>query len=257
MTFLIERLFDLLVAFGLLVALFVPLERTFAARRQPHLRREVRVDLAYFAFQYIAMMGVLLAFNAWLQSAVGGISALSVRALPLPAQAVLALVCGDLLLYWGHRACHRFPLLWRFHAVHHSAQHLDWLAAHREHPLDGLWSQLWLNLPAFLLGVDVAALAPVFVLRGVWAVVVHSNVRMPLGPLGVLLGDPVLHRWHHARVARTAHNFANLAPYLDLVFGTHHRPASEDYLLGMPDAPDQLRLSEAVLGREPQVDRLA
>ena len=68
---------------------------------------------------------------------------------------------------------------------------------------------------------------PVFVLRGLWAVLIHSNLTLPLGPLGLLLGDPVLHRWHHARVARCTHNFANLAPYLDVLFGTHHRPLDE------------------------------
>lgn len=230
-----ERLLDLVTAFGVLTALFVPLERTFAARRQRHLRPQIGLDLTYFAFQYLFMMTVLLAFNAWLQAVVGARLPFSVRALPLPAQAVVAVMCGDLLLYWGHRACHRVPLLWRFHAVHHSATHVDWLAAHREHPLDGLWSQLWLNLPAFLLGVDVVALAPLFVVRGVWAVFVHSNVRLPLGPLGLLLGDPVLHRWHHARVPSTEHNFANLAPYLDVVFGTHHRPEHEDYALGIDE----------------------
>src|SRR5437870_1848271 len=109
---------DGLLAFALLGALFVPLERAFAARAQAHLRPGVWVDLAFFALQYLVMISVLLAFNGWLQTIVP--SVLSVRAWPLPLQALLALVLGDLLLYWSHRACHRVPLLWRFHRVHHS-----------------------------------------------------------------------------------------------------------------------------------------
>jgi sterol desaturase/sphingolipid hydroxylase (fatty acid hydroxylase superfamily) len=240
MSALAERLMDGVLGFALVAAIFVPLERTFTARRQGHLREGAGLDLQYFALQYLVMTGALLAFNRWLQSVVGPLApaaiAGAVHALPLAVQAVLALVAGDVLLYWAHRACHRVPLLWRFHAVHHSVTRLDWLAAHREHPLDGLYSQLWLNLPAIILGVDLAALGPVLVLRGLWAIFVHSNVRVALGPFGVLFGDPALHRWHHARVARCDHNFANLAPYLDVLFGTHHRPASEDYALGI-DGP--------------------
>jgi sterol desaturase/sphingolipid hydroxylase (fatty acid hydroxylase superfamily) len=50
-----------------------------------------------------------------------------------------------------------------------------------------------------------------------------------------LLGAPELHHWHHAR-ANAGHNFANLAPYWDVVFGTHHSPSeAEDYPLGIDE----------------------
>ena len=65
-----------------------------------------------------------------------------------------------------------------------------------------------------------------------WAIFIHSNVRLPLGPLRVLLGAPELHHWHHLRRAH-AQNFANLAPWTDLLFGTYHRPRGpEDWPLG-------------------------
>jgi sterol desaturase/sphingolipid hydroxylase (fatty acid hydroxylase superfamily) len=146
-------------------------------------------------------------------------------------------VLGDVLVYWFHRACHQFDFLWRFHAVHHSAEHLDWLAAHREHPLDGITTQLCQNLPALVLGLRIEWLAALIVLRSAWGIFIHSNVRLPLGPLALVLGAPELHHFHHARVARTAHNFANLAPWLDVVFGTYHRPEGEEtYPLGL-DGP--------------------
>src|SRR5262249_42470844 len=146
---------------------------------------------------------------------------LSIASMPIAAQVVVAVVLGDLIVYWFHRACHAFDFLWRFHAVHHSSEHLDWLAAHREHPFDGVATQICMNLPAIALGVPVRHVAGIAVLRGMWAIFVHSNVRVPLGPLRWILGAPELHHWHHAKVERTAHNFANLAPYLDWIFGTH------------------------------------
>ena len=41
----------------------------------------------------------------------------SVAALPL-----LILLVSDFVQYWTHRAYHEVPLLWRLHAVHHSAK---------------------------------------------------------------------------------------------------------------------------------------
>ena len=73
-------------------------------------------------------------------------------------------------------------------------------------------------------------------LRGTWAIFIHSNVRLPLGPLRYVLGAPELHHWHHARVPRTQHNFANVAPWVDLVFGTFHLPQGEErWALGVVD----------------------
>lgn len=72
--------------------------------------------------------------------------------------------------------------------------------------------------------------------RGAWSILIHSNVRLPLGPLRVLVGAPELHHFHHARVSRTAHNFANLAPWLDLAFGTYHLPTgARTYPLGLSE----------------------
>lgn len=222
-----------------LVALYVPLERAWAARAQKHLRPGIGLDLWYLVWQHALMLSVLVAFNTWLQASVGPLApralTRAIDTLPFLAQVALVVVLGDVLLYWGHRMCHAVPVLWRFHAVHHSVTRLDFVAAYREHPLDGLFSQLCLNLPAFFLGVGVHSVVGLFVLRGAFATFVHANVRMPLGPIGILFGDPVLHRWHHAKVDRCRHNFANVAPYLDLIFGTHHRPADERYELGLSE----------------------
>lgn len=222
----------------LLVLVFGPLERVFPARpEQPVRRPELAIDLAFFLGQYLVFSGVAVAALAGVHALILPLSfETGDAALPLWLKLPLALVLGDLLTYWFHRACHHYPALWRFHAVHHSSEHLDFLAAHREHPLDGVVTQVCVNLPGMLLGLPFAALGGLIVFRGLWAIFIHSNVRVPLGPLRWLLGAPELHHWHHARVARTRHNFANLAPYLDVVFGTYHRPRGpETYALGLTE----------------------
>lgn len=228
-------------AFVSLVALAVviwPLERLFPARRgQPLFRPRWGTDLAFFAGQYLVWVGLAaLAIRAADARLIEPLAPRGLRAgfaaWPLPLQAVAVVVLGDLSVYWFHRACHALPLLWRFHAVHHSAEHLDWLAAHREHPLDGLLTQLAVNAPALVLGFSLGRIAWLIALRGMWAIFVHANVRLPLGPLRVLLGAPELHHWHHVRDA-PVRNFANLAPWTDILFGTYHNPpGTEDWPLG-------------------------
>jgi sterol desaturase/sphingolipid hydroxylase (fatty acid hydroxylase superfamily) len=235
-----QALLAALASFGLLAVVFTPLERVHPARRQRWLRAEWATDACFFFGQYLLWSAASLWVLSWVYDltpafAPAGLAALAGR-LPLWLQVVAAVVLGDLLVYWFHRACHRFGFLWRFHAVHHSAEHLDWLAAHREHPVDGVLTQLCQNLPAFALGLPLEALAGLAVFRGAWGIFIHSNVRLAVGPLRYLLGEPALHHWHHARVPETRHNFANLAPWLDVAFGTYHRPEGEErYPLGLVD----------------------
>jgi sterol desaturase/sphingolipid hydroxylase (fatty acid hydroxylase superfamily) len=221
-----------------LAALFWPLERCFPARSPARLRRpELGLDATYFFAQALVFGRATARFFTVLYLAALDVNttwSAAVRAWPLWLQALCVTVLGDLVVYWWHRACHRFEPLWRFHSVHHTPVALDWVAAHREHPLDGLMTELCISLPAVVLGIDLRAIGALVVFRGLWATFIHSNVRLPLGPLKVLFGAPELHHWHHARVARTRHNFGNLAPYLDVLFGTYLcPPPGERFELGV------------------------
>ncbi|WAS92149.1 sterol desaturase family protein [Nannocystis punicea] len=249
---MIDLLLATAASAAVMAAIYGPLERMFPARpQQAVLRRELAIDAAFFLGQYLVFSAVAVTALTWVDYALVGVWPLSLRTwsmeLPLWIQVVLALVLGDLLTYWFHRACHSWGPLWRFHAVHHSAEELDWLAAHREHPVDGVLTQLCVNLPGIALGLPFAALGGLAMFRGLWAILIHANVQLPLGPLGLVLGAPELHHWHHARVERTRHNFANLAPYLDLLFGTYHRPRGpETYLLGLTEPWPRRYLAQLV-----------
>lgn len=125
-----------------------------------------------------------------------------------------------------------------FHKVHHSAEHLDWLAAHREHPLDTIYTVGLINLPAFVLGFPLQTLVGFIAFRGLWAIYIHSNVRLPTGPLRVLFGAPELHHWHHD-LDRQAGNYANVSPLMDVLFGTYRCPDHEPEAFGIEESsPD-------------------
>ncbi|MEZ4221989.1 MAG: sterol desaturase family protein [Polyangiaceae bacterium] len=229
-----------LIAFAVLFAVFVPLERAFLARPQRVFRREWLTDAAFFAGQYLLWTGLIVSALSSMADLADRLPLAGVRSAiahqPVALQAVEVVLLGDLLVYWGHRLSHRVELLWRFHRVHHTAEHLDWLAAHREHPLDGLYTQVLVNLPAILLGFPVATIAGVAAFRGLWGLFIHSNVQLPLGPLKYVLGSPRLHHWHHDYERGGNVNFANLMPLMDLLFGTYHEPAQEPRRYGIAEA---------------------
>jgi sterol desaturase/sphingolipid hydroxylase (fatty acid hydroxylase superfamily) len=224
------------LSFLFLVVLFWPLEKIFPAKNQRTFRPNWGTDLAFFLGQYLLWGGCVLAalhfFRGWLDGIVPIGFRTAVRLQPWWLQAIEVILLSDLFVYWGHRLQHRVGFLWRFHSIHHSAEHLDWLAAHREHPLDTVYTMGLINLPAFLLGFPLETLAGLLAFRGIWAIYIHSNVRLPIGPLRLLIGAPELHHWHHCR-EREAGNYANISPLMDLLFGTYRCPADEPESFGV------------------------
>jgi len=227
------------ISFFLLAAVFYPLEKAFPARSgQKIFRREWFVDLCFMLGQYLLWGGLVLTalmfVRDWSLQVVPQGFRDGVASQPSWLQAVEVILLSDFFIYWGHRLQHRVTFLWRFHSIHHSAEHLDWLAAHREHPLDGLYTQTIINLPAFLLGFPLETLAGLIAFRGLWAIYIHSNVRLPIGPLRVLIGAPELHHWHHSK-ERESGNYANLSPLMDWIFGTYRCPPHEPQELGIEE----------------------
>jgi sterol desaturase/sphingolipid hydroxylase (fatty acid hydroxylase superfamily) len=238
------------LSFVFLVVVFRPLEVAFPARRgQRFFRPAWFTDLCFFLGQYLLWGGLVLwtlsHFGHWLDGLVPHDFRHAVASQPWWLQAVEVVLLSDLLIYWGHRLQHRVGFLWRFHAVHHSAEHLDWLAAHREHPLDTVYTVGLINLPAFVLGFPLETLAGLIAFRGVWAIYIHSNVRLPTGPLRVLLGAPELHHWHHDR-DRDAGNYANISPLMDVLFGTYRCPAHEPEQFGLREPTPRTYLGQMV-----------
>src|SRR4051812_25951389 len=233
-----------------LVVVFRPLELAFPAKPgQRFFRPGWLLDLCFFLGQYLLWSGLVFWALTYLSRFFGetvptGFRA-QVAAQPFWLQMLEVIVLSDVLIYWGHRLQHRSPFLWRFHSVHHSAEHLDWLAAHREHPLDTIYTVGLINLPAFILGFPLETLTGFIVFRGIWAIYIHSNVRLPIGPLRALVGAPELHHWHHDR-DRDAGNYANISPIMDLLFGTYRCPSHEPEAFGIKGPSPQTYLGHIV-----------
>lgn len=236
---LASAILDAALGFLVLFLIFWPLELSFPAnRRQRFFRPGWITDLCFLVGQYLffnsAVFWVLAHGERLVHALTPQVVRHAVGSLSAWAQALLVIVLGDLLIYWGHRLQHSVGFLWRFHSIHHSAEHLDWLAAHREHPIDAIYTQFLVNLPIFALGFPIRSLAYFAAFRGLWAVFIHCNVRLPIGPLRVLIGAPELHHWHHDR-DRHSGNYANVSPLMDVLFGTYRCPDHEPAALGVSE----------------------
>ena len=230
----------LLFSVAFLLALFWVVEHGFGNKRnRPWRRPRMLVDLGLYVFDAVVtkpinLIVISVAAVALLVPA-GVISWEALKAgqyqgfgplsrLPGWAQFACAFLLGDFLLYWIHRWFHG-RTLWRFHAVHHSSEQLDWLSSVRGHPVNDIVANALLFFPFLLLGFGPGAAASAGPVIGVFALLGHADVDWDWGPFRHVIASPVYHRWHHSKdPAAIDKNFASFLPLWDILFGTHYMP---------------------------------
>ena len=147
------------------------------------------------------------------------------QSLPWVAQFVLMVLVSDFTQYWVHRAFHAVPLLWRFHAVHHSAEQMDWLAGSRLHLVDIAVTRGLTYVPIYVLGFANRRWWRTSIFVSAQATFIHANVRFEWRWLRWILATPRFHHWHHAAEPEAVDtNFAVHLPVLDVLFGTAYLP---------------------------------
>lgn len=200
---------------------------------------QIGPDLAHTLFNKGVVQG-LVAFG----TTVGLVEALSPQGggfwpvhWPLWAQIALGLLVAELGLYWAHRLAHEWPLLWRFHAVHHSARRLWFFNTGRFHFVDTAVSIL-LSQPLLLLaGAPKEVFIWVSAITAFVGMLTHCNIAMRFGPLNYLFNTPVLHRWHHSMELEEGNrNYGENLIVFDLLFGTFYNPdRSPPRIIGIRD----------------------
>ena len=195
---------------------------------------DVRADLLFMltvqvALPYLLSITVVIFLAEQLQAGTLTVEGLWPHQTPVAVQVCLMLLAADFLRYWLHRAFHKFPFMWRYHAVHHSPHRLYWLNVGRFHPIEKAVQFAVDTLPFALLGVSTEVLAAYFVFYAVNGFFQHSNCNVRLGPLNYLVSGPELHRWHHSEFSRESDtNFGNNLIIWDLLFGTRFLPVDRE-----------------------------
>jgi sterol desaturase/sphingolipid hydroxylase (fatty acid hydroxylase superfamily) len=154
----------------------------------------------------------------------------------------IALV-ADFSTFLVHALHHRYPLLWEFHKVHHSAEVLTPFTVFRKHPVYNLVSRvLDLAIVGPFMGVvtylfaDTPASLTLFGANFVFSIfhvlganLRHSHIWWSFGPvLSRVFISPAQHQIHHSRDPRHYdRNYGELFALWDWLFGTLYVPGRE------------------------------
>ena len=187
----------------------------------------------------VGRMAIATALFTGLHTLIGGRPDL---AFVVPGWAVVAgftlchFLCDDLSKYLVHRALHRWPVLWAFHKVHHSATTLTPLTVYRTHPLEAvLFSLRGSAVQAVVVAVFIfffgnavdlftvlGASVFLFAFNAAGSNLRHSHVRISYGRrLERWLMSPAQHQIHHS-VEERHHdkNFGTVLSLWDWLGGT-------------------------------------
>ncbi|MFC6672185.1 sterol desaturase family protein [Marinobacterium aestuariivivens] len=184
----------LILAFLGSTLVFMTLEKLFPKyRNQVILRPEWGLDLFYFCFNHLAISAILIYANyhaGHFDWAISPALQSAVQSVPVLLQVLLIILCADFVLYWEHRLYHEVKPLWPIHAVHHSVEHLDWLAGSRGHFVQVFSERALVMVPLYLLGADQAALDIYVAFAALQAILIHCNLGLSFGPLKYVLVTP-------------------------------------------------------------------
>lgn len=216
-----------------LTAVFVPMERIFPYRREQSVfRRGWVTDLQHFfvshllvqLLTYLTLLPATVLF-AWMT---GPQLQAAVQSQPLWLQFIEVMIVADLAEYAIHRTFHTTPWLWRIHAVHHSVDHMDWIAGSRLHLLEIVIIRGGTFMPLYLLGFAQPAVYAYLAFVSFHAVFLHTNTGFRLGWLEHVIAMPRFHHWHHSsQVEALDKNFALHFPLIDQIFGTKYLPKDQ------------------------------
>ncbi len=250
------QLADAAIGFFVSAALFFALEAIFAARKsQRRWRKGSGTDVTNWVLTPFVIKGST--------SGALALFLLSVRSMPEDQANVLMrglaygrgpvaeqplwlivlemLLLADFLTYWFHRLFHRRPF-WRFHAIHHSSEQVDWLSSVRMHPVDDVLARFVQAIPLMLLGFPIILFSTYLMFLPLYVMLTHANLPWRFGLLRYVIVSPAFHRWHHtAENEGLNKNFARFFPFLDLIFGTFYLPMDRqpvDFGIADNDVPE-------------------
>ena len=145
-----------------------------------------------------------------------------------PLEILIMVVIADFLIYWRHRAEHKW--FWPIHVVHHAPVQLH-AANDIGHPAQALTDVLFVAVPLSLVRIDGPATPfAVYFIVNLLSYYIHSPVDVHFGPLRKLLVDNRFHRIHHSLEERHFDkNFGICFSIWDRMFGTAYDPAPDEW----------------------------
>ena len=216
-------------------------------------RRVVNLSMAAMGTMLVRLLVPAGLASAAYLSAHYGIGLFTDSAIPAAVTWPVTVIVLDLAVYWQHRAFHRWPALWRLHAVHHADTGVDVTTGIRFHPVEIVLSLAWKSVVVALLGAPAGAAVLFEFVLSTTALVTHGNVRLPETAekwARYVFVTPTLHRIHHSLAPdEREHNYGFSLSCWDRLFGTLRgaaRTSDQELAFGIPGLSAQMSSS---LGR--------
>lgn len=223
------------------------LELLFPWRKnQSAFRKDFWMDAFYMYFNFflfaIVISGVykiLGLFFAEFGIKAESLALLNTSGWPVWAELLVFFILLDFVQWFTHVCLHKFPVLWRFHQVHHSVKEMGFAAHLRYHWMENILYKPLKTFGVMLLGgfepeqayiVHFAAIAI--------GHLNHANIKLSYGPLKYIFNNPVMHLYHHAYTLPKGSfgvNFGISLSLWDYIFKTNHIPEDSGLVpLGYP-----------------------
>lgn len=180
-----------------------------------------------------------------LEPLLGGYEFDGTSTLALIACTILIAMANDFATYLTHRFSHENKLLWPFHKVHHSAEHLTPLTLFRKHPVYSLFHTA---IQPLIAGPLVAVFVLIFDQYNIWTMLGmnvvytafnfaganlrHSHIWIDFGPvLSRIFISPAMHQIHHSIDPKHYdRNYGEVFALWDWAFGTIYVPQGRETL---------------------------
>ncbi|NNC50350.1 MAG: sterol desaturase family protein [Flaviramulus sp.] len=230
------------------ISLFVwILEMIFPWRKdQSVFRKDFWLDGFYMFFNFFIFSIAISGFYKLLQVAFADIgitnktlALFDPSGWPLWLQLLLFFIVLDFVQWFTHTLLHKYPLLWRFHKVHHSVKEMGFAAHLRYHWMENI---LYKPLKTFgvmiLFGFEPEQAYIVHFMAITIGHFNHSNIKITWGPLKYIINNPVMHLYHHSYVlpkGKYGVNFGISLSLWDYIFKTNYIPEDSGTIkLGFP-----------------------
>jgi sterol desaturase/sphingolipid hydroxylase (fatty acid hydroxylase superfamily) len=134
----------------------------------------------------------------------------------------------DFVQWFTHILLHKYPLLWRFHKVHHSVKEMGFAAHLRYHWMENLFYKPLKTFGVMIIGGFEPNQA--FIVHFITIAIGHfnhANIKITWGVFKYILNNPVMHLYHHASEIPKGKNGVNYGISLsvwDYLFNTNYIP---------------------------------
>ena len=198
-------------------------------------------DLVWFFYEMMLNALILVFYVEYLtrfyHRYFGQLTVNSLNGSPAWVRFLLSLLFVDLLYWLQHYCNHKVPLLWRFHALHHSQKEINFFTDFRYHVVEYFVRYTFLVVPFLILKLEPPVIVAYVIFSKCYSHFYHGNIRTNLGPLKYVLVTPQSHRVHHSvESEHRDQNFGAIFSVWDLMLGTQCRNFTAYPETGIADA---------------------